>query len=374
MAYVNCAISGVLFEVSHFNTLRLPANIGYPHPIFAANRTYLQSLYVQHTKGLLDSTDSYLLFMAYLHSSGKVDWRHPATAIPTSAATKQLVENNLAQLLSMLQRTEAIRHPRFKQPSFVVNYENSNLAQVPNWIKAWGDNIDSFYTYTSDQHERDALVKVENKLTSLILSGEPASKYAATIASWASKAGDFPPAKDAGFQEIIRSCFNANKMFATPLADIKEVKAYCEENIEVGSMHFHALNEALNEGIHKHIDYLGGSSLALGYSILPSLGDDSYDYSGTGSDLKPTRLGNTDGSLVSLVDSYAASESRTKLQEQQRAAHAKLHSMIASAPLSLPNQSDYPTLGEFLKAKLAYRVAGAAAKELAKTKSQLENL
>jgi hypothetical protein len=368
MAYVTCAISGVLFECSHFNTLRLPANIGYPHPIFAANKTFLQSLYVQHSKGLLDPTDSYLLFLAYLHSSGKIDWRHPATAIPNSAATKQMVENNLSQLLAMLQKTEAIRHPRFKQPAFVVNYENSNLAQVPNWIKAWNDNIESFYSYTSDQVERDALTKVENKLTNLILSGEPAYKYASTIAAWASKAGDFPANKDAGFQEIIRSCFNATKMFSTPLVEIKEVKAYCEENIEVGSMHFHALSEALNSGIHKHIDYLGGSSLALGYSILPSLTDDDTDTN------RASKLGNLDGNLVSLADSYTSSAQREQLKNQQQAATAKLHAMIANAPLSLPNQSDYATLGEFLKAKLAYRVASTAAKELAKSKAQLANL
>lgn len=370
MAYVTCAISGVLFECSHFNTLRLPANIGYPHPIFAANKSFLQSLYVQHSKGLLTATDSYLLFMAYLHSSERVEWKHPATLTPTSSACIQLVENNIAQLIAMLQKTEAIRHPRFKQPKFVLNYENSNLAQIPNWIKAWNDNITNFYSYTSSQEDREALVKVENKLTSLILSGEPASKYAATIASWAEKAGDFPAAKAEQFKLIIRSCFNSLKMFNTPLADIKEVKAYCEENIEAGSMHFHALNEALNEGIHRHIDYLGGSPLALGYSILPNLSD---DFTSDATAIK-SKLGNADGSLVSLASSRLATESRLLLQAQQEKAGAKLLAMITDAPLTPPKQSDYPTLGAFLKAKLAYRVASNAAKEEAKAKNQLKGL
>ena len=367
MAYVTCAISGVLFECSHFHTLRLPANIGYPHPIFAANKSFLQSLYVQHSKGLLTATDSYLLFMAYLHSSSKVDWRHPATAAPTAAATIQLVETNLAQLLSVLERTAAIRHPRFKQPSFVLTYENANLAQIPNWIKAWEDNIEAFYNYTSDMAERSDLIRVENKLTNLILSGEPPAKYSATIAAWASKAAQFPPEKDTYYQEIIRSCFNAAKMFATPLADIKEVKAFCEENIQVGSMHFHSLAEALKSGVHKHIDYLGGSHLALGYTILDSLGADSsgmVDTIATGS--LPHFLGDSDGATVSLATASATAEQRELLRSQQVAAASKLQGLIATAPTAPPIAANYSSTGDFLRAKLAYRVAAGTKQQAAK--------
>lgn len=355
MAYVTCAISGVLFECSHFKNLRLPANIGYPHPIFAADRRFLRSLYVQHTKGLLSSTDSYLLFLAYLHSSGKIDWQHPATCNPSDDSTVQLIENNLRQLLSILERTEVIRHPKFKQPSFKVTYDNAALKQVPNWIKAWDSNINNFYTYTSNQEDKDALQKVENKLTSLILSGNDPKTYAATVSDWAARAAGFPTDKAESYKKLIRSCFNTTVMFNTPLAEIKEVKAFCEENIEAGSIHFHTLMSVLSKGLHLHVDYLGGSSLALGYNILdlPSLDN--------------TISGNT----ISATSAATMQEAREKIKEASVKADKQRATIIASAPDAEPNKDDYESLGDFLKAKLAYRVARAASREAAKVNEQL---
>ena len=39
------------------------------------------------------------------------------------------------------------------------------------------------------------------------------------------------------------------KMFNTPLVLLKEIKDYCECNIEAGSIHFHTLIQVLQEGI-----------------------------------------------------------------------------------------------------------------------------
>lgn len=357
MAYVTCAISGVLFECSYFSALRLPATEGFPHPIFAANKKFLDALYKQHTKGQLNSTDSYLLFLAYLHSSDKIIWKYSATCNPNEDKVKKLVENNLAQLVAVLNKTNAIRHPRFKQPSFKVTYENANLAQIPNWIKAWEANIEAFYSTQASLTDLDALNKVQNKLANLILSGESPEKYSAVIADWACRAGSFPADKAERYKEVIRTCFNITKMFNTPLALLKEIKAYCEENIEVGSIHFHTLMQVLNEGITRHIDYLGGSSLALGYTILPTL---------------QTVLGADAGSLVPL-HSAQAKELETR-REQVKEADERLAGIIASAPDKQPVAEDYTSYGEFLKAKLAYRVAANAAKEAAKLKIQLEGL
>ena len=103
----------------------------------------------------------------------------------------------------------------------------------------------------------------------MLNSGIPLDKLAGIVSEWASQAADFPHDKDDLYRKVIRSCFNATKMFNTPLATIKEVKDFCECNIQAGSVHFHTLSEILKEGIHRHVDYLGGSSLALGYTLLP---------------------------------------------------------------------------------------------------------
>lgn len=319
MATITCAISGIKFKCSHLESSNISYTEGYFHPIFALPYIQLHHLYTRHCKGELTSNDSYLLFIAFLHSSGKIEWKHPAICNPNEIITKKLIENNLAQLIRVLEQTGIICHPSFKQPSFRVNYENASLKQIPNYIKAWEDNIEDFRTGRANIKEQEDLQKAENKLSYLILSGEKPEKFSHVIASWANQAGEFPTDKAELYMRTIRSCFNTTKMFNTPLALLKEIKEFCETNIEAGSIHFHTLSQVLKEGIHRHIDYLGGSSLALGYTLLPALG-----VKGKEAELKNT---------------------------------AELATVVANAPTEAPKEKDYPDSLSLLKAKLAYRVA-----------------
>jgi len=246
-----------------------------------------------------------------------------------------MVENNLSQLLRVMHKTAAIQHPRFIQPSFRVTYENSGLKQIANWIKAWEENISYFYTGRADEAEQEALQRVENKLTALILGGESPEKYAGVIADWASKAAEFPPAVAAEWRAIICKCFNITAMFNTPLTKLTEIKEYCESNIEVGSIHFHTLCKVLKEGIGRHVDYLGGSSLALGYKLLPTSSD--------GAGLQEP---------INLADREKAAKSQEDLLR-----------IATNAPKQAPIATDYPSNLEFLKAKMAFRIAANAKAE-----------
>lgn len=319
MAKVTCAISGIKFSCSYL-PINLDHTAGYYHPIFAVKTKTLHGLYVRHTKGELTATDSYLTFLAFLHSSDQITWRHPATLDPNSTVTRRLVENNLHQLIRVLEKTNCIFHPRFTQPSFTVTYENSGLQQIHNWIKAWEDNLTIFENGIADKEDRESLQKIENRLSNLILSGEKPEKFAHIIASWASKAAEFPVEQDETYQKTIRSCFNMTKMFNTSLALLKEIKEYCESNIEAGSIHFHTLSAVLKEGIRRHHDYLGGSSLALGYTLLPT------------------------------ADTVEARDLEAKNT-------AEVAALAAKAPATTPARVDYDTDLDFLRAKLAYRIA-----------------
>lgn len=342
MAKCTCAISGLRFNTNYLDGLVLPANEGFPHPIFAAPKKYLERLYTAHCRGKLGSTESYLLFMALLHSSDAITWQHPATLKPMDSGTKALIENNLKQLVEVLEKTEGILHPSFEQPRFIVSYDNANLKQIPNWIKAWDENIKSFYAGTGkNADDLDRLHNAEAKLSKLIL--DPMAKeenYTAEIAEWADRAAEFPSDKRKLWKDVIKSCFDINAMFNTPLATIKEVKEYCESNIEVGSIHFHTLHKVLVEGINRHVDYLGGSSLALGYELLPP-----------SSDKRPQLL---------------ALDTVTTHSQEAKANHAKATTaMIANAPKTAPVRTDYATAVDFLRARLAYRVADSSAKQVA---------
>ena len=325
---IQCAISGVTFSASHMGSIYIPASAGYFHPVFAASYTQLHALYTAHCKGKLNTTDSYLLFLAFLHSSEQIEWAHHATLSPTNSIATRLVENNLSQLIAVLEKSAVIEHPHFYQPSYKVTKDNSTLATISVWIADWQDNIDSFLAGKVDERTFEALKKVENRLSYLILSGEKPEKFSPVIASWASKTAEFPPDKDQEWQKVIRSCFSINKMFNTPLALLKEIKEYCECNIEVGSIHFHTLHEVLREGIKRHTDYLGGSSLALGYTLLEA----------------------------------------TPEKEAELKGDAEVAAIAANAPNAYPQKKGYPDSLSFLKAKLAYRVGSYAHKAGNKTK------
>lgn len=327
---VTCAISGLRFSISYLEGVTIQHTEGYFHPVFAIPYKSLHRLYSQHCRGQLTPTDSYLLFLSFLHSTGQVNWKYPANLKPNESSTKAMIENNLSQLIAVTEKSNLIRHPSFKQPSFSVSYDNSALHQIPNWIEAWDSNIERFKLGIASVREQQELQEVENKLSYLILSGEKPERMSAVIANWASLAAEFPPDKNELYQKTIRSCFSMSKMFSTPLPLLKEIKDFCECNIEVGSIHFHSLSNVLREGIARHHDYLGGSSLATGYTMLPTLRE-----------VEPNNM--------------EAKVSKEKTIENEK----YLLSLAEAADTSLPApiQADYSSTIEYIKAKLAYRVA-----------------
>jgi hypothetical protein len=110
-------------------------------------------------------------------------------------------------------------------------------------------------------------------------------------------------------------------MFNISLELIKEIKDYCECNIDCDSIHFHTLSQVLREGIHRHTNYLGGGSLALGYTLL------------------------TEGTKTP----------EEKIREERN--KAELEQIALQATDSPPQKEDYPDSLSYIKARLAYRVA-----------------
>lgn len=324
MAKIHCAISGLVFSCDH-GPLVITRDVGYYHPIFALPYKKLYGLYSKHCSGGLTITDSYLLFLAFLHSTDQITWKVPCSLNPRDKATIALVENNISQLIRVIESTGCISIPSFKQPSFVVDVDNSNLRQITNWIAAWEDNIQDFKDGYANQRTIQDLQKLENKLSYYLKSGINPENYSFAVASWAAKAADFPPHKAEQWCKLIRSCFNSVKMFSTPISEIREVKEYCEENIEAGSIHFHALMSTLREGAARHTDFLGLSTPnTLGYTLLP---------------LDATKN------------------------------ESEVESILTKAPTEEPVRIDYESDVDFIRAKLRYRVAINTARMEAKQKA-----
>jgi hypothetical protein len=222
----------------------------------------------------------------------------------------------------VIELSDAIITPAFKQPKFVVRACNNSLAQIPAWIHAWRDNIAAFDRGYANQQLRDDLVKIENRLSYLIKSGLPIKDYGTVIAQWANAASIFPEDVAEDWEKVIRTCYNSDKMFSTPLATLKEIKAHCEQNIEAGSIHFHTLQKTLKEGISRHTDFLGMSSAELGYTLMP-------------------------------IDS-----SKNDIE---------LEAIRAKAPTETPSRLNYTSDLAFIRAKMAYSLAQRALKVAAAT-------
>lgn len=340
MSRVTCAISGLKFTVSYFDSLTVSHTEGYVHPIFAVKRDKLYTYYKEYYMGRLSANDSYLLFLAFLHSSERITWSCPASCKPLDSSTRLLVDANLTQLVEVIEKTDCIQHPHFEQPDFRVHKDNCSLSQVPNWIAACEYNVSLWYSRKASREDVEALQRLENKLTTHIYSSEPPEKYARAIAEWAAKAGEFPPHLEKIWKETIRACFSSTKMFNTPLVLLKEIKEHIECNIPAGSIHFSAISDVIKEGIAKHEDYLGGSSLALGYTLLPTL-DAMGEVQVTKSELKGS---------------------------------AEIATIAAKAGARLPIRAEYPDAVSFIKAKLAYRVASTIRREKAKLAASIAEL
>ena len=324
MTTITCAISGIKFTAPYCTNLTIPHTAGYYHPIFAASHTQLDKLYRQHVKQELTANDSYLLFLAIAHSTGLIDWQSPITSDPTDPITIRLISNKISKLISVIAKSASIKHPTFEQPTCRVNPTLCSIQRVADWIDVWQENITDFLAYRQDAAAYERLARVTNVLTLAIKSTQSLPNYTELVANWAAIAGDFPAELKQQYKEVIVSCFDSTKMFNTPISLIKEVKDYCECNIEVGSIHFHELSKALNKAVSSHIDYLGMTYKLSDYALL----SDRDTATNSASTLK------TDSELAVITD---------------------------HAPTSEPRECDYPSKLAYLKAKMAYRVAGFTA-------------
>lgn len=316
--FITCKISGVTYTLPHF-CHNPNISVGAIHPIFNLPKITLHSLYASYTKGDLCTVESYLLFLALLKHTRSIEFTCPAQYHMDEINTAALIAGNITQLVSVIERSAKILHPAFKQPSFKLAPYNADLSTVPNWIAAWQENITHWHTYNATQKEIESLQVVENALSSLISLGSTPQQYAVTLAEWADKAAEFPAHKEELWKRTIRSCYNKEKMFNTPLAVLKEIMDYIYENIQSDATHFHTLISTVRTGIENHIDYLGGCSMITDYILLPSISSPMYQAD------------------IANMEAVA--------------------NIAANAPKNAPLREDYPDFAAYLRANLAYRSA-----------------
>lgn len=328
MATISCIYSGIEFTCQHF-----PLAMRSNHPIFELPQKKLLGFTPKYFGAELTPTDSYLLFLALLNSTSKVEFRVPAFR---TTFTNALIANNMENLIHVIGAINIIQHPGFSVPSFVISPDTKDLANISNWIANWEACIQDFKDGYRTYNESRALLNREVALEKLIKnSSKSISSYAHILADWAEIAGSFPvfevrtPDNELiscakYWKQIIAKCVRDEAIFAIPSADLEELIEHCEVEITHGSIHAHTLMDLLRTGKKKQVNYLG-------------LGD------------------------ITLLNSpYKILENDSDVERQNKLI------LIESAPTELPILSAYPSKLAYMRAMVKYNMA----KEYAESQAQ----
>jgi len=313
-----CAISGIEFTCEHFPAYLTSREV--THPIFHLSQRKLLSF----SSSELTKTDSYLLFVALLHSTDAVEFRVPCKR---TEKTSSIVYNQMQDLVIAVGKINLIQHPSFQLPRIAITPDTCTLSNVEYWIANWENSIDEWKdAYASYNQSRDLLMR-ENALEKLIRTPHKEIQLATQIADWAELAADFPHTTtlingiqvplSVYWKQIIRKCINKDAIFQIPLCDLEELIVHCEDNIPHGTIYAHTLMEMLRSGKDKNKNFLG-----LGDWDLASINSPSFSY----------KILNEDDSVES----------------------ANMEAICMGAPTELPKLADYPSRFAWLKAKIKY--------------------
>jgi hypothetical protein len=321
-----CAYSGLEYQVEHIPSYL--QGTGEVHPVFSIPQKKLFSLLPKWASGELTDTDNYLLFLAFLHSTELVRWSCP---VLRTNQTASLIQNNMQGLAGMVGRINAIKHPSFALPQFVISQQTRTLDNVKYWIQIWETQYQDFLSGLKDEEARSKLSRRESALEKLIKNPSiNPSKYAGMLATWASEAGKFPlfrmrsPMNGENttccdyWKEIIKRCYSSESIMAIPEADLSELLEHCEEYIEAGSIFSFHLFSTLREGKDRQKNFLG-----LDFSMNLSAENPGF------------RILDADSNIED----------------------AAIQLLIDTAPKELPKKQDYPTSFAFLRAKMKWDTA-----------------
>lgn len=320
-----CKYSSLEFEVAHFPFTLESREVA--HPVFAISQNKLIRVLAAKYPDKLTPIDSYLGFLALMNSTDKIDWRVPCYY---TSAMDSIIAQNMELLIRTTGVINAITHPAFVYPGFVMTPDTRSLSTVNHWIAILGDCIRQFQDGNKKAQLHDRIVRREQAMERIIK--DPAknpANYANQLAEWASLAGAFPTGTipvdgvqvslSDYWKAMIRKAARAEAVFSLNDTDLSELIEHCENEIPHGSIYAFTLMRVLREAADKKKNLLG-------------LGD--FDV--------------RSGSFRILEDSDTVER-------------ANLMAMVDSAPLERPLEINYPSKIAYLRAMYKWKAAQAVA-------------
>lgn len=330
MAKVICAYSGITFDVQYF-PVKLQ-NREACHPLFLLSPAKLHGYYQLWLEQKLDSTESYLLFLATLRNTNLIDWRVP---VCRTEHTASIVATYMPALFRISSKLQNIKHPSFSVPNIAITPDTATLDNVKYWLATWEAAYEDFLAGLRNDELRSKIARREAALEKLIKSPQIAPhKYANLLASWAADAGEFPQSIITNpqgqqvtiseyWQDIIKRCYRTESMLSIPEDDVNELIEHCEEYIDIGTIFSHHLFATLEEGVSRIRSLFGESFSSFsaenpGFRILNT---------------EPSASGKTNIEAINLAI------------------------LVDSAPKKEPIPSEYPSMFKFLQAKSKWDLA-----------------
>jgi hypothetical protein len=326
MSRILCAYSGIEFQVEHFPHMYLTSRECF-HPIFTLSSKKLLATYSHKwADGELTETENYLLYLALLNSTDRIEWRVPA--IRTSL-TSSIIAKNMYALIQIVGKIDlASNNPALNLPYFVISPDTKDLSTSGDWIKIWNENWDDFQNGYRSSILREKISRREQALERFIKDkNKPVESYAGILAEWACDAAEFPlflvtyDGKEMTCAEywkmIIRKCARSESIFSISDTDLDELIEHCEEHLDIqfAGIFSHSVMFLLREGRKRKQNFLGL------------------------------------GEFVPLGTTY------TMVEEGESVQTSNVKALISAAPSKLPVKEDYPSLIAYLRAKAAYDVA-----------------
>lgn len=325
MAKIICAYSSVEFACEHLPFALSSRELA--HPLFSVDKKKLLGLAGKWSNNELTPTESYLTYLALLHSTGLLEWRVPVQYTPK---TNAIIANNMEQLIHIVGKIDVIKHPSFVLPHFVISPDTCTLENSYHWIQIWNQNYTDWIEQVKSHYNDQELQRRELALEKLLkTSARKIEDYPKILAAWARVAADFPTFNITlmgkrieladYWESIVIKCAKEETVFQVPEADLNELIQHCEENlIGDASLNSVSLMRYLRKGQKMQQNYLG-------------LGD--------------IDLASKEGTAYRI------------LKPEESAEDANIQNMIDTAPANEPQRHMYPTLIEYIKAKARWTIA-----------------
>lgn len=338
MSKILCSLSGIMYSCEYMPRSLMYSNRESHHPIFDASFKQLESLAIDWQNGLLDETQSYLLYLALFNKTELVQFRSPAIR---GNNTDSVVAQNLPSLFKIVDTILYTGSERAKtkylMPVYVISTEGNtqDLSNSSYWIRNWESCHQEYLSGYKSSTLIEKLSHKESILESMIRDrSKDISSYGLQMASWAALAGDFksidcfvadgsnndrPILLSEYWKRIIIQCAKRANVYEIHDGDLLDLIEHLEESMDI-----------ISSGIPGH------TLLSLLRSTLKTkqayfnLGDVDVGINGT---------------VYKILDAEASTEDANKIV------------LIDSAPLYEPKVMEYPSRLHYVRAKAKWDMA-----------------